>query len=83
VGNKSLSCAASTRSQFLLDNLGPQIKDTEDKFNQGQKSRDTIQIGEMVVCYLNDLGLPAGPHVRLNFADMEVTAVADRVVFEV
>jgi len=37
----------------------------------------------MVVCNLNDLGLPTGPHIRLNFADKEVTAVVDRVVFEV
>jgi hypothetical protein len=28
--------------------------------------------------YLNGLGLPASSHVTLNFADKEVTAVADR-----
>lgn len=83
MGNKSLTCEASTRSQFLLDTFIPQIKSTEDKFNQGQTSRETVQIGEMVVGYLNDLGLRTSAHVRLQFADKEVAAVADRVVFEV
>jgi len=39
--------------------------------------RETTQTDEMTMYYLNGLGLPTSPHVTLNFADKEVTAVAD------
>jgi hypothetical protein len=39
--------------------------------------RETTQIDEMTMYYLNGLGLPTGPRVMLNFAKKEVTAVAD------
>jgi len=38
---------------------------------------ETTQTDEMAMYCLNDLGLPTSPHLTLNFADKEVTAVAD------
>jgi len=61
----------------------PQIKSTDDKFNQSEVSTETTEIGEMVFCYLNDLGLTNSSHVGLKFSDKVVTAFAERVVGEV
>jgi hypothetical protein len=47
------------------------------KVKRGRGGGETTQTDEMAMYYLNGLGLPTSPHVTLNFADKEFTAVAD------
>jgi hypothetical protein len=53
VGNTSLSCEASDRSQFLLDTRNTQDEATVDKFSEEQTVGETTQRDETAMSYLN------------------------------
>jgi hypothetical protein len=77
VGDTLLAYGNRAPGQNLLGALINQDKELEDKIIQGQEGGDIIRIEEVAIYYLNDLGLPTSPHVKLMFADKEVTVVAD------
>jgi hypothetical protein len=60
-----------------LDALISQDQEPEGNIIQGQVGGVITKIDEVAIYYLNDLGLPTSPHVKLMFADKEITAIAD------